>query len=232
LVIALPVYAFILSVLPKSIFRRFPFRALATLGGLLEIVSIILWPVLELGKLLGRLFIPKKTDGPHLFAAREELKQITAQSEKEGSLTRTERVMIHNIVDFTSVKARDVMVPLTEAITIEPTAAIENVLELSAAKQIDRLPVVSEKGEVVGLVNVLDILFDKNSRAPLGQYVRRVVTAFADEPAYRLIQRLRAARLGLAAVVDGRRKLMGIVTAEELIKRLVSAAPVSTPGSV
>ena len=38
-------------------------------------------------------------------------------------------------------------------------------------------------------------------------------------------QRLRAARLGLAAVVNAQRKLTGIVTSEELIKRLVSAAP-------
>ncbi len=36
LVIALPIYLFVLSVLPKSLFRRFPFRALAALGGVLE----------------------------------------------------------------------------------------------------------------------------------------------------------------------------------------------------
>ncbi|PYI70751.1 MAG: hypothetical protein DMF08_10555, partial [Verrucomicrobia bacterium] len=36
LVITLPVYLFVLSVLPKSLFRRFPFRALARLGGVLE----------------------------------------------------------------------------------------------------------------------------------------------------------------------------------------------------
>src|SRR6266496_94289 len=33
LAIALPVYLFLLSVLPKSLFRRFPFRALARLAG-------------------------------------------------------------------------------------------------------------------------------------------------------------------------------------------------------
>ena len=46
LVIALPIYLFVLSVLPKALFRRFPFRALAALGGVLEWFSILLWPVL------------------------------------------------------------------------------------------------------------------------------------------------------------------------------------------
>jgi putative hemolysin len=228
LVVALPVYVFILGVLPKSLFRRFPFRALATLAGLLEIVCTLLWPVLELGKIFGRLILPaRKAKQGRLFAAREELKQITTQSEQEGSLTTTERVMIHNVVDFTTVKARDVMVPLPKIVTIPPNTSVEKILQLSASTQIDRLPVVSKKGEAIGLVNVSDILFDQ-TRATLDKYIRRIVTAREEEPAYRLIQRLRAARLGLAAVVNAQRKLTGIVTAEELIKRLVSAAP-TTP---
>ena len=225
LLIALPIYIFILGVLPKSLFRRFPFRALLTLGGLLEIVSTLLWPVLELGKQFGRLFPSvRKAERGRLFAAREELKQITSQSEQEGSLTTTERVMIHNVVDFTTVKARDVMVPLPKTVTIAPNTSVEKILQLSASTQIDRLPVVSKKGEAIGLVNVSDILFDQ-TRGPLDKYIRRIVTAREEEPAYRLIQRLRAARLGLAAVVNAQRKLTGIVTSEELIKRLVSAAP-------
>ena len=54
LVIAFPVYLFLLSVLPKSLFRRFPFRALARLAGVLEFVSILLSPILELGARLGQ----------------------------------------------------------------------------------------------------------------------------------------------------------------------------------
>ena len=38
-----------------------------------------------------------------------------------------------------------------------------------------------------------------------------------------LTQRLRAARLGLAAVVDQKRNLIGVVTSEDLIARLVRA---------
>lgn len=228
-VIALPVYVFVLGVLPKSLFRRFPFRALALLAGLLEIVSTILWPLLELGKQFGRLFLPgKRQKRARLFAAREELKQITIQSEREGSLTSAERAMIHNVVDFTGVKVRDVMIPLSEAVTVEPQTPIDEVVKLSAATQIDRLPVITPNRRATGLVNVLDILLDKNEARTLGEYTRRILTALEHEPAYRILRRLRAARLGLAAVVNAQKELTGIVTVEELIKRLVSSAPVST----
>ena len=77
------------------------------------------------------------------------------------------------------------------------------------------------QGQAVGIINVFDILFDETRRESLGGYTRRIVTANDDEPAYRIIQRLRAARLGLAAVVDSQRRLIGVVTGEDAIKRLV-----------
>jgi putative hemolysin len=226
LVIAFPVYLLLLSVLPKSLFRRFPFRALARLAGVLEFLSILLSPVLELGARLGRLLLPRRAaKRARLFAAREELKQITTQSEREGSLTATERAMIHNVVDFRGVKVRDVMLPLPRVVAVEPNASIEEALDLSASSGVDRLPVITPEGQPVGLVNVLDILLEQNGEnKSLSSYVRRIVTTSEEEPAYRIAQQLRVARLGLAAVLDGKKKIRGIVTIEDLIRRLVSSS--------
>jgi len=73
------------------------------------------------------------------------------------------------------------------------------------------------------LINVLDILLDQSGDKPLSSYVRRIVTTNEEQPAYRLAQQLRAARLGLAAVLDQNTNLRGIVTVEDLIQRLVSS---------
>ena len=225
LLLLLPIYVFVLSVLPKSLFRRFPFRALAALAGWLEITSILLWPLLEVGKYLGQLLLPPRSIGRvRLFAAREELKQITAQSESEGSLSATERAMIHNVVDFRSIRARDVMTPLSKVISVQPETPVTDAIDLSVSSGIDRLPVITAGGEAIGLVNAIDILLDKNGSKSLSHYTRRIVTAQENEPASRIIQRLRAARLGLAAVVDLKKNLIGIVTSEDLIRRLVQSA--------
>src|SRR6266550_9643115 len=64
ILIALPIYLFVLSVLPKSLFRRFPFRALAALGGVLEWFSILLWPILEIGDRAGRLLLRRRAAEP------------------------------------------------------------------------------------------------------------------------------------------------------------------------
>lgn len=222
---AAPVYLFLLGVLPRALFRRLPFGALAALAGLLETATIALWPLLTFGEAVGRVFLPRrKSEKARLFAAREELKQVAVQSEREGALTSAERAMIHNVVDFRNVRARDVMVPLAQCITLRPQSSVDEILKLSSSSGLDRFPVISPEGRAVGLVNIFDILLDREARGSLPKYMRRIVTTAESEPAYRVIRRLRAARLGLAAVVDGQRRLLGIASIEDLIKRLVQSA--------
>jgi magnesium and cobalt exporter, CNNM family len=221
--IALPIYLFVLGVLPKSLFRRFPFRALSPLSRFLEITTALLWPILTIGEIIGDLVLPSRAKKRRLFAGRDELKQITAQSEREGSITATERAMIHNVVDFQNVTAGDVMKPLSKIESLKADATIEDALELSRSSGFDRLPVIDRNGDAVGLVNVFDVLLDQDESKTLNYYFRRVVTVQESEPADRAIRRLRAARLGVAAVVDQKRNLIGVVTSEDLIARLVRA---------
>jgi putative hemolysin len=222
--IALPVYLFVLGVLPKSLFRRFPFRALARLSRFLQLTTTLLWPILATGEALGRILLPARAKKRgRLFAGREELKQITAQSEREGSITATERAMIHNVVDFQNVTARDVMKPLSKIESLKPDSSADDAITLSRSTGFDRLPVIDKNGDAIGLVNVFDILLDEQKPDSIGRYIRRMVTVQESEPASRAVQRLRAARLGLAAVVDQRRNLIGMVTSEDLFARLVRA---------
>jgi len=222
---AVPIHLFLLGVLPRALFRRVPFGLLAALAGVLESATLVLWPLLSLGEGAGRRFLRRRTsESSRLFAAREELKQAAVQSEREGALTSAERAMIHNVVDFRNVRVRDVMLPLDKCITLRAETSVEDVLKLSSSAGIDRFPVISAEGQAIGLVNVFDILLDPEQPAPLAKYMRRIVTAAETEPAYRIIRRLRAARLGLAAVVNSQRKLVGIASSEGLIKRLVQSA--------
>jgi len=223
LLIAAPIYLFLLGVLPKSLFRRFPYRALAALAGLLVFSSGLLWPILELGAQIGRLLFRRTKAPPRLFAAREDLKQLAVESERQGALTSTERAMIHNVVDFRTVKVSDVMVPLSKVVSVKPGTSIPQLLELSSKTGVDRLPIISKK-TALGLVNTFDVLLDQTPTGDLHHYSRRIISAPDNESAYRIIRRLRAARLTLAAVRGRRGQLTGIVTIEDLVRRLVQSA--------
>ena len=83
---------------------------------------------------------------------------------------------------------------------------------------------ITENGSALGLVNVFDVLLDQSPPQKLGYYTEPIVCAAETESAYRIIRRLRAAHSTLAAVFDDQRKLTGIVTVEDLVRRLVQSA--------
>ena len=55
-------------------------------------------------------------------------------------------------------------------------------------------------------------------------YQRRIVKVNSDEPAYSIVRKLRAARVTMAVVLDPTGKQIGVVTWEDLIRRLVTVA--------
>src|SRR6267154_149365 len=113
-----------------------------------------------------------------------------------------------------------VMLPSAKVVALRSGASTQEALELSTSTGLDRLPVLAPDGQPAGLVNVLDILLERNGNKPLGEYVRRIVTTTDDEPAYRVMQQLRGARRGLAAVVERESNFRGSVAIEDLSCRL------------
>lgn len=221
----LPIYFIGLELLPKSLFRRFPYRALAALSGPLRIADLLLAPLHLVGQAVAGIISRRRpVEQQKLFVAREEFKYLTTESERTGTLSRTERQLIHNVVDFRAVRARDVMVPISQVQTISARASVEELLAKSEETKVERWPVTSAHGEIIGLVSIFDIALDGRRDGLVESFQRRIVKVAPSEPAYTVLRKLRAARGTVAAVHENGVEPLGIVTWEELIKRLVNTA--------
>ena len=115
------------------------------------------------------------------------------------------------------------MVPLEKTVSFKTDYTRDKVLEVSEKLGIDRFPIFAENAKPLGLINIYDLLFDTDPSHPLRQYMRRIITASENESAYRVVRRLRAARIGLAAVIDRHQRSIGIVALEDLVRQLVKA---------
>ncbi len=219
-VLGLPLFLLVVELLPKAIFRRVPYRKLASLAILLEVASTLLTPAIYIGSLFAKSVLGMKRPR-EIFAAREDLKYVTSEVERMGMLSSIERQMIHNVVDFRSVKVRDVMIGLSSVVTVRPETTVEQLVELSRRSRFDRYPVVNAMGRIVGLVNVFDLLVDRPSFSTVRHYVRRILTVQLDEQASIVLRRLRASPNSLAAVVDAEGNPAGIVSVEDLLSPLV-----------
>jgi putative hemolysin len=229
LIVAFPIFLFVTEVLPKSFFRRFPYRALASVAVILEFVSSLLTPLMKLGSWIGRKVF--RLQRPReIFLAREDLKYVTSYVERMGLLSSIERQMIHNVVDFRSVKVRDVMVKMERVSSVPPNMPLDKVIRLSRETKFDRFPVVDQQNRIIGIVNILDVIVDRRPDATAQTYLRRILTVGEDEPASTALRRLRAAPQGLASVRNEAETDVGIVSIEDLLNPLVKVASAEPAG--
>jgi CBS domain containing-hemolysin-like protein len=220
LLVALPLFLLVVELLPKAVFRRVPYKKLASLAILLDGASTILTPAIYVGSLFAKKVLRLKRPR-EIFVAREDLKYVTSEIERLGMLSSIERQMIHNVVDFRSVKVSDVMIRISSAITVRPETTIEQLLELFRRSRFDRYPVVNELGKMIGVVTVFDLILDRPAFSTVRQYARRILTVRAEDQASLVLRRLRASPISLAAVVDEKGTAVGIVSVEDLFSPLV-----------
>ncbi len=221
LAVALPVWVLGVELFPKSLFRRFPYSALAALSQLLRLVNYVLQPLNTIGVSFLHLTFRRKGESFKLFGGREDFRYLTFESERSGSITSEERAIIHSVLDFRILTAQDVMVPL------EVAGAIRGDLPLAAARLlargmgVDRLPVTGENGQVSGLLDLHELAIQAEWHGAAEIFQRRIVRTELHEPAHVVLRKLRAARLTMAAVRDESGKCVGVVRWEDLVRLLL-----------
>ena len=163
---------------------------------------------------------------------------LLARVELLGSLTKAERTAALDRLEGEGKQAQHVMT--RDPVTVAAGLPLTGVAEVMAHERLKRLPVVDPSGKLVGMVSRLDLLRTvaeafqaKGEEArnaglrgdlPLLRVMRRdVPTVHPDSPLNEVLQAVVSTRLNRALVVDAERRVVGIVTDEELLDRVTPA---------
>ncbi len=108
-----------------------------------------------------------------------------------------------------------------DPITVRPDATVRDVIEITRAKGISGLPVVSDHDEVVGIVTHRDIRFEEKLDAPVSSVMtpkERLVTVREHTPREDVLLVLHRHRIEKVLVVDERGRLKGLITVKDFQK--------------
>lgn len=210
------------EIVPKAYFRHHADGMLVKSGAVWRILSWILspitFPVQVLTNLVFRLFRSRPRS---LYTTREEIKLVLEESVENGGLGRHEQEMLESTLDYATTIVREVMVPVSEVALLIETAHTRELIALARQLGHTRIPVYRERvDQIVGLVNVFDVLYDKQRKTFIRPYVRpaRLVpdTKGIDE----LFLEMQRARESLTVVVNEFGACIGIVALEDIIEEI------------
>ena len=220
--ILLPIFLLGVRLLPKALFRRFPYRTLALLAGPLEFMTRVVAPLLALATWISRrLGLGRAFDPLRLSIAREQFGSLVAS---DVALKPAQREMIAMALAFRRIAARDVARPLVAAMTAGADLRIADAIAFAREHETEFVIALDDTGAPVILERTFDLLLSPDPSAPLRSPASAPVLANGDEPAHRVLRRLREGRREVAALMkDGRAS--GMIRLDDLLQAMLGAKP-------
>ena len=163
---------------------------------------------------------------PAASVTQEDLLNMVDESEEHDVIDEGQKEMITNIFELADVTAGDIMTHRTELIAVPETATAHDVVELSLAEGVSRIPVYCKTlDDIVGIVYVKDLftLWNKPGEGtrPAREFARSAMFVPESCRARELLMEFRAKHAQIAVVVDEYGGTSGVVTMEDVLEEIV-----------
>lgn len=210
------------EIVPKVYCRHHADNILIRTGLFWSILSRTLAPVVWPAKRLSILFFKFFRKSPKsLHTSREEIKLLLEEAVEEGELRRQQQEMLESALDYATTTVRQVMVPMSDVAILPESAKTEELLLMVRDLGHTRVPIFRERvDQIVGLVNVFDVIFDEGRKTFVRSYMRPARLVPETKPVDQLFVELQRNRESLAIVVNEFGACYGIVTLEDILEEI------------
>ena len=169
--------------------------------------------------IFNKFFLKKNEKKIDLESTRGEVRSLG----KKAGLSYSERVMLDNVIGFSSIEVEEAMVPRADIVAVSETITLEECINVFRKAAHSRLPVY--KGtldEIIGMVHVKDILayWHAEETFQLKNIIRKVIISTPSTPISILFQEMRSSKVHLSIVVDEHGGTDGLITIEDLLEEI------------
>ncbi len=159
------------------------------------------------------------------FVTEEKIKMMLKVGEKEGTIEKHEREIIHNVFEFSDKKASEVMTPKESMVCIEESKTSDAALALINESGHSRIPVYRKNfDDIAGMVYAKDFLKFRDyemGRIKVHQVLRPILVVKAVRKIYPILKELQQKKINISVVVDEDRKVIGLLSIEDILEELV-----------
>jgi CBS domain containing-hemolysin-like protein len=170
--------------------------------------------------ILRRIGVPPATES-ELLHSEEELRQLVGSIEM-GRQTPLKRELLDNIFELSQRVARQIMVPRYAVVYLDVRRPLAENMRIARESGHTRFPLCEgDLDRVVGLIHIKDWFRLEQPPAALGEIARPITFVPETLALDRLLKRMRADHIHLAAVHDEHGGVSGIVALENVIEEIV-----------
>ena len=212
--------------MPKTLFKINPNFTMNLFAIPAFICYVVLYPISKFASGLSNILLKltgtkiNKEDRDKAFTKidLDHFIQSSIQDAEDEEEINTEVKLFQNVLDFSSIKVRDCMIPRTEIIATEDDATIEELKELFIEKGISKILVYKDNiDNIVGYIHSSEMF-----REPKDWHdsIRQLPIVPETMNANKLMKLFMQQKRSLAVVVDEFGGTSGIVALEDLVEEI------------
>jgi putative hemolysin len=212
---------------PKAIALRNPERLACFMAPVIAAISRISAPLVRLLRastdlVLRVLGMATPAESP--FVSEEDVRYLVREGARKGIFEKTEEELVHNVFEFADTTVREVMVPRPSIQGIDVGTPADQVPRLVAAIGHSRIP--AYRGDVnhpVGILWLRDV-FQAVARGGLPELTELLHPPIFVPEAIKIsvaLRQFQQHRKHLGLVVDEYGTVVGLITVEDIVERIV-----------
>ncbi len=153
----------------------------------------------------------------------EDMKTFADVGNENGGIEDDEKDYIHNIFDFSTARASEIMIPRIDMTIVNANWSYEKLMSVFSEHKFTRYPVTEPNSDkVIGILNMKDLLTrDTTKPFSIRKYLRNPYFTFDHKNAAELFDEMRESHISIAIVLDEYGATAGMITLEDLLEELV-----------
>ncbi|MCH2448985.1 MAG: hemolysin family protein [Gracilimonas sp.] len=213
------------EILPKAIFRALADNMIAVISVPLRIAYYLFRPLIEISRGASNIlikFLVKDAEVPENYYRRQDVEMIFKELRDSGGseeIDEDDSEILHNVLELSSKRVKDSMIPRIEIEAVEKDTPIEQVLNVFIQSGHSKLPVYRDSiDDVIGVVFTHDFFHEPKS---LNEIIRPVKLVPSSKKSNDLLTEFRQSNMSVAIVLDEYGGTSGMVTIEDLLEEVV-----------
>ncbi len=159
------------------------------------------------------------------IVTRDDIEYMVNKAEKEKTMDSKQLEMLNSILEFPTIKVKDIMIPRQKVNYIHRNSSFSEIISLMRIARHSRYPVCdSDLDNTIGFLHAKDLAFVKMSereKFKVDAYLKPPFFVYEHMKIQSVFDHMNRKKIHLALVKDENGLVVGIITLEDIIEEIV-----------
>lgn len=183
-----------------------------------------MWPIVKIFTKIIQLVLGKNANVRGRVVTKDDIEVMVEMAEEERTIDSKQLDLLNSILEFPSIKVKDIMVPRTSIEGLKKTISFHELIRTVREVAHSRYPVYGEDlDDVLGFLHIKDLAFmspDEQKSLDVTKYLKPPFFVYEHMKIQAVFDHMNRKKVHLALVKDENGMVVGMLTLEDIMEEI------------